>query len=248
MSVDRRETERDRAIGKTLQQISDAKVIAIVRARNFEVAKGRIKELVSLGCRAVEVTTDSERFESLLTYAVETVGSVCAVGVGTVTTPEHLDIAARCGAVFALSPINPSDWNFISRCHERGVLAVPAAFSPQEMYRAQREGARCVKLFPAQMWSPDKLKSLKGVGDFASMNIIPSGGITAKTVRDWIGAGAFAVGMGSNLVGKDVKTPMTEHSQVNKFRNAWENSGRSSAKEVFRLRRRERGGPQSSKL
>ena len=155
----------------------------------------------------------SANFEQLLTKLVERVGDRCCVGIGTTEYPEQLEVAARCGAVFALSPVRPT-WDFVRTCHSKGVLAVPAAFSPQEIYEAYERrtpashaddcgfsraqavvgmcsdgvgerrpppskggcsghvcdwrfcpryeaGARIIKVFPAQLWSPDLLKQVR---------------------------------------------------------------------------------------
>lgn len=63
---------------------------------------------------------------------------------------------ARLGVKFAISPINPT--NFVSTCHQHGVLAMPAAFTPNELWETHKQGARAVKLFPAQLWNPEALK------------------------------------------------------------------------------------------
>lgn len=43
-------------------------------------------------------------------------------------------------------------------CHSRGILAIPAAFTPNEIWILKQEGAKAVKLFPAQLWTPAALK------------------------------------------------------------------------------------------
>eukprot|EP00939_MAST-03C_sp_MAST-3C-sp1_P003863 g3863.t1 len=223
----------ERNIKETLVRIEKSKIVAILRAKNLKRALARGEELVHLGCGALEVTTDSVGFETLLKRLVERVGDRCAVGVGTVTTPEHLKIAKRCGATFALSPVNPREWGFIKQCHDMGILAVPAAFSPQEIHEAVVEGAKCVKVFPAQLWTPSKFKSLRGIGEFGEMCLIPSGGITPETAQDWISSGASAVGMGSNLVGKDVRTPPDDVAALRRHEQNWSSEGRARAKKVF---------------
>ncbi len=62
----------------------------------------------------------------------------------------------RLGARFALSPINPP--GMIAACLARGVVPVPAAYTPQELHNAYIAGAECVKLFPAQLWNPGTVR------------------------------------------------------------------------------------------
>ena len=221
------------SIEETVRRLSKAKVIAIVRAKNFDVAVRRGVELVNLGCKAIEVTTDSVRFPELLSELVRRVGDKCVVGVGTITTLEQLRVSRKHGAKFALSPVNPK-WNFVKQCHEMDIVAVPAAFSPQEIYDAFMQGARCIKVFPAQLWTPNKFKSLRGIGEFGIMNLIPSGGISPETAKNWLDAGAFAVGMGSNLVGKDVRVDPNDTETLHNSAIAWNREGRPRATKLFR--------------
>ena len=161
--------------------------------------------------QAVEITTDSVGFEDGLLKKVHAlIGDRCLIGVGTITTLKQLEIAAAEGAAFALSPVNPKfdgfeRRGFVHECHKRGIVAMPAAYTPQEIYEAQAQGARTIKLFPAQKWTPKQLKDLKAVGDFGKANICPSGGINHENAAEWLAAGAAAVGMGSCLAGRDIK-------------------------------------------
>jgi 2-dehydro-3-deoxyphosphogluconate aldolase / (4S)-4-hydroxy-2-oxoglutarate aldolase len=149
-------------------------VIGILRTNNRDVAFARGVELAKLGCKALEVTADSDDFPNLLRDLRAAVGDTCLVGAGTLMSAHDVEVAAAAGAQFAISPIHPDD-GFVSSCHAHGMLAVPAAFTPQEIYRAVSAGAKMVKLFPAQMWSPANLKALKQIGSFGDVDIMPSG-------------------------------------------------------------------------
>jgi hypothetical protein len=123
-----------------------------------------------------------------------------------------------------------------------GVLAVPGASSPQELFDAAAQGARVVKLFPAQMWKPSVLKAVLGVGSLSQLLILPSGGIDADNAACWLQAGAVAVGMGSCLVGPDTKLPppapggdddvMAQRRLA--AQEKWVNEGRQNAASLFK--------------
>ena len=115
-------------------------------------------------------------------------------------TVGHLSIAASLGASFALSPIDPT--GFVDECHRLGLLAVPSAFTSNEMWALHRRGVKLIKLFHAGLASPSILKSMLGVGPLGTLSIMPSGGVSPANAREWLDAGAAVVGMGSNLVGK----------------------------------------------
>lgn len=70
------------------------------------------------------------------------------------------------------------------------------------------------------------------VGGFGKLNIMPSGGITPENADSWFKNGAAAVGMGSKLVGKDVRTSKDDKSYEADAAE-WVNSGRKAAKELF---------------
>lgn len=68
-----------------------------------------------------------------------------------------------------------------------------------------RRGARLIKLFHAGLASPAILKAMLEVTPLGeNLNILPSGSVSPSNASEWLKAGAAVVGMGSNLVGKDV--------------------------------------------
>ncbi|CAE8708839.1 unnamed protein product [Polarella glacialis] len=219
-----------------LQRMDSAKVIAILRAKHEDLTVKRAVELADLGYRAIEVTADSVGFAEgrLLPAVVRAIGDRCLVGIGTVTTVEQLELAARGGAHFALSPVRPSvGWGsegFVWECHKRGVLAMPAAFTPQEIYECvEQHGAHTVKIFPAQLWSPSTLQDLRRIGDFGKYRLCPSGGIDCSTAEAWLKAGATAVGMGSCLVGKDVATSPSDAEALAAAEENWRSKAKPDA-------------------
>ena len=180
------------------KRLEEAKVIAILRAKDADAAIARVKELAQWGCRAMEVTVDSQDWQRILVELKDAIGSICMLGVGTVYRPETVEEASKLGAEFALSPINPT--LFTDACMRVGVVPVPAVTTPNEIDYAMQEGAQIVKLFPAQNWTPKALNDVKGIGNFKNVHIIPSGGITPENARSWLENGAFAVGLVSDYL------------------------------------------------
>ena len=78
-------------------------------------------------------------------------------------------------------------------------LAIPGALTPTELMTAQENGARLVKIFPCgSVGGPKYLRSLKG--PFPKAALIPTGGVNATNAADYIAAGAFALGVGADLI------------------------------------------------
>jgi 2-dehydro-3-deoxyphosphogluconate aldolase/(4S)-4-hydroxy-2-oxoglutarate aldolase len=86
----------------------------------------------------------------------------------------------------------------VDLAHDLGVLAVPGAATANELWNAHLSGAMLVKLYPAvTSWSPEMLAGLPD--PMRQVNTLPTGGITADDVEQWLDAGAFACGLGTSL-------------------------------------------------
>ncbi len=78
-------------------------------------------------------------------------------------------------------------------------LAIPGALTPTELMHAQDSGAKLVKIFPCgNVGGAKYLQSLRG--PFPNAALIPTGGVNASNAADYITAGAFALGVGGDLV------------------------------------------------
>lgn len=172
--------------------------VAILRGGTGEHVEDVIRVLVDSGIRAIELTTNTPRWQDGIAWAVDRYGTSAAIGVGTVLEPRQLDEAAALGATFAVSP--HTDPAVGERAHERGLGWYPGAATPTEIVTAWRHGARAVKVFPAaQLGGPAFLKQVLAPLDF--VDVIPTGGIGVDDAAEYLAAGAVAVGLGSPLVG-----------------------------------------------
>jgi Entner-Doudoroff aldolase len=110
---------------------------------------------------------------------------------------------ADAGATFVVSPNR--DAAVIQATKIRGMASFPGCLTPSEMVEALAAGADAVKLFPARMIEPATIADIRG--PFDDLRIIPTGGVDAARARQYIAAGAWAVGVGSTLVSSDVLRP-----------------------------------------
>lgn len=126
------------------------------------------------------------------------------LGAGTITTRERAAAFVDAGAEFLVSPVLAPD--VLAWGRERGVPFVPGAASPTEVWRSLEAGASVVKLFPAGPLGPAYLKSLLGP---LPCKVMVTGGVSAtpEAVRTWLGTGAVAVGLGSDLVPRGRLSP-----------------------------------------
>jgi 2-dehydro-3-deoxyphosphogluconate aldolase/(4S)-4-hydroxy-2-oxoglutarate aldolase len=125
------------------------------------------------------------------------------LGVGTVVDAGTASIYIQLGAKFIVSPLLNEDMARV--CMRRKVLWIPGCATASEIGRAEELGAEVVKLFPGPTVGGAKfLKAYLGPCPWSS--IMPSGGVspTLENLSEWFEAGAFCVGMGSQLISKEI--------------------------------------------
>jgi 2-dehydro-3-deoxyphosphogluconate aldolase/(4S)-4-hydroxy-2-oxoglutarate aldolase len=121
------------------------------------------------------------------------------------------------GAQFVVSPALKIPT--IEMCHRYGVAVLPGALTPTEIVTAWEAGADVVKIFPASALGGAKyLKSVKA--PLPQVEMIPTGGVSLATAAEFLEAGAFALGVGADLV--DLKaiakgTPETITESARKY-------------------------------
>ncbi len=101
------------------------------------------------------------------------------------------------GAQFIVSPA--LDISTIASCAASSVAVMPGALTPTEVVTAWRAGADVVKIFPCgSVGGASYIKALKA--PLPQIPLMPTGGVSIATAGDFIKAGAFALGVGSDLV------------------------------------------------
>ena len=171
-------------------------VIAILRGLTPEEAPAIGDALLDAGVRILEVPLNSPRpFESIAILA-RRCGADALVGAGTVMSAEDVARVSEAGGRLAISP--HLDVAVVAAAKAAGLVAIPGAFTPSEIFAALRAGADAVKLFPAELIGPEGLRALRAVVP-AGVALIPVGGVSAATMPEWRAAGASGFGVGSAL-------------------------------------------------
>lgn len=185
-----------------IQRIESGRVIAILRGDFGGCEEEIVAVLHEAGVTAVEVTLNSpDALASIKRLAVR-FGSCMAVGAGTAVRAEEVRRAADFGAQFIVSP--NCNAAVIGETKRLGLGSFPGCFTPAEIVTALDAGADAAKIFPAQSLGPGFIKAVRG--PLPKVRLIPTGGVTAEGTREYLAAGAWAVGVGSELLGRDLKT------------------------------------------
>lgn len=182
----------------TLQRIEAARIVAIMRGAFGAVDRLFASALIEAGVTALEVTLDSPDAFMRIGRLAREVGDSLAIGAGTVRTPDEVARAADVGASFVLSPHR--DIAVITAARKQGLVTIPGCFTPSEIVEALDAGAQAVKLFPAAVLTPAFLHAVGA--PLGTIRVVPTGGITLQAIGGWCDAGAWAFGIGSELIGR----------------------------------------------
>lgn len=174
-----------------------ARLIVVLRGERAEQYDPVLEALAGAGIRSVELTLSTPGTLDVLPTLRERFGDRVDIGVGTVTDPEDLRVAAERGAHFIVTPITRAD--LLEAARVAGIPLVPGGLTPSELHAGWAAGAAAVKVFPASVVGPGYLKDLRG--PFPDLRVIPSGGVDLDAAAAWLQAGAEAVSVGGPLVG-----------------------------------------------
>jgi 2-dehydro-3-deoxyphosphogluconate aldolase / (4S)-4-hydroxy-2-oxoglutarate aldolase len=180
-----------------LQRIHEIGLIPVLRARSATEALQLADAIAAGGVSVLEVTMTVPGAVDVIRQIVEHSGDRILVGAGTVMDPETAQACMLAGARFIVSP--SLNLKTIEICRLRGIAVFPGALTPTEVVTAWDAGADAVKVFPCSAVGGAKyLKALKA--PLPQIELIPTGGVSLATAAEFLAAGAFALGVGGDLV------------------------------------------------
>lgn len=194
---------------KLLEHIRQAGVVAVLRGNSPEEAIRYADKAVEGGIRIIELTMT-------VPYALEAITALAKkyhaadgpgpdgvlIGAGTALDAETARAAILAGARFVVSP--SLNREAVQLCNRYRVPIMPGCMTIREITEALELGVDVVKLFPGNQYSPSTISAIRG--PLPQANIMPTGGVNLGNLKDWIRAGAFAVGIGSDLTREAQKT------------------------------------------
>ncbi len=165
----------------------------------------KVFELVyESGFRVIEFTHRAERSYQVFCGVLERYKPAdFVVGVGSIVDEPTAGMYISSGADFIVGPTLSE--GVMKLCNRRNILYIPGCGSLNEMQLAYELGAIVVKIFPAgSVGGKGFIKAIKAPCKW--IEPIPTGGVepTEGDLKEWKEAGAFAVGMGSKLISKDL--------------------------------------------
>ena len=166
----------------TLEKLSQFGIVPVVVLDDAKDAAPLAKALCDGGLACAEVTfRTAAAEESIRIMATEYPEMV--VGAGTVLTTEQVDRAVAAGASVIVSP--GFDPEIVDYCISKDIPVMPGIVTPSELAQAVKRGLTRVKFFPAT--AAGGIKMIKAMcAAYTNVRIMPTGGINAKNISEYL--------------------------------------------------------------
>lgn len=188
-----------------ISQITQQKMLPLYFNKDKEVSIDVLKALYAAGIKAVEYTNRGAEavanFKEMRKVVNDSMPGML-LGIGTVKTVADAELFINAGADFIISPVvYPPVAKVVQ---DAGMLWIPGCLTPTEIFTAEMNGAKMVKIFPGSVVGPSYISAIKEL--FPNIMFMPTGGVdtTEKNIKEWFDNGVVAVGMGSKLITKAV--------------------------------------------
>ena len=185
-----------------LDRIATARIVPVAVVDGADEGARLADALVAGGLPVAEITLRMPHALDAIRAAVDAQPDVL-VGAGTVVTPAQVDQAVEAGATFLVSPGTHEP--VVARAQELGVPILPGVATASDVMRAVNLGLDVVKLFPASVvGGPGAIKALSA--PFPGLRFMPTGGVNAATLHDYLDLPAVIAAGGSWMVERPLVT------------------------------------------
>ncbi|HTV08772.1 MAG TPA: bifunctional 4-hydroxy-2-oxoglutarate aldolase/2-dehydro-3-deoxy-phosphogluconate aldolase [Candidatus Aquilonibacter sp.] len=182
-------------------------LVPVLRAESEKQALGIASAIADGGVTVLEITMTVPGAIRVMARLTKERPDIL-IGAGTVLDAETARMCMLEGAQFVVSPA--LNLKTIEMCHRYSIPVLPGALTPTEVVTAWQAGADVIKVFPASALGGAKyLKSLKA--PLPQVEMIPTGGVSLATAKEFLEAGSFALGVGADLV--DTKAMAERHPE-----------------------------------
>ena len=178
-----------------IDALAAARIVPVVVIDNPDHALPLGKALLDGGLDVIEVTYRTAGAQAALT-ALKALPELI-VGAGTVVRPDQVDSAMAAGAQFLVSP--GLSVEVVQRAQAAGIPILPGIATPSDIMTALSLGLSVVKFFPAAtLGGPSAIKAFSA--PFPGLRFVPTGGISAASVSDYLAIPAVLAAGGSWMV------------------------------------------------
>lgn len=189
---------------QVINSILDEKLIVIVRGVPSDKLLPLAEAMYNGGVRLIEVTysadgkVSDEDTANNIKMLVDNFKGKMFIGAGTVLTEKQVELTARAGGSFIISPdTNPE---VIKRTVDLGLVSIPGSLTPSEAQLAHRSGADFVKLFPITNMGVDYVKAVRA--PLSHIKFLAVGGVDCNNMPEYLKIGICGFGIGSSITDK----------------------------------------------
>ncbi|MGU8378662.1 bifunctional 4-hydroxy-2-oxoglutarate aldolase/2-dehydro-3-deoxy-phosphogluconate aldolase [Clostridium perfringens] len=177
-----------------LDELKASGVVAVVRGKSHEEARGYMEACLKGGIKSLELTyTIPNVCELIKEYSSH---AEALIGVGSVLNGKMASNAIEAGAKYVVSPGYSEEVNKV--CKEMNVLYLPGCMTVSEIMKAMDAGNKMIKLFPGDVFGAKYVKAIKA--PIPNVEIMPTGGVSVDNIEEWFANGVSCVGVGSSLI------------------------------------------------
>ena len=186
-----------------LSRLANAGVVPVVVLDEAKDAIPTANAMLAGGIDVMEITFRTAAAPDCIKAVAESCPDML-VGAGTVLNLEQCKLAVQMGAKFIVSP--GFDANVVGWCIENNIAVTPGCVTPTEITAAVNMGLKVVKFFPANVYGG--LNAMKNLSaPFVGVKFMPTGGVNAENIKEYISAPFIHAVGGSWVCPKDaIKT------------------------------------------
>ena len=182
-----------------LSRLANSVVVPVVVLDKVEDAIPTAKAMAAGGVDTMEITFRTACAPEAIKAVAENCPEVL-VGAGTIINLEQCKLAVEMGAKFIVSPGYSEE--VVSWCVENGIPVAPGCVTPTEIMAALKHGLKMVKFFPANVYGG--LNAMKNLSaPFVGLKFLPTGGVNAGNIKEYIDAPFIHAVGGSWVCPKD---------------------------------------------
>lgn len=171
-------------------QVAAYGVVPVIAMDSVDAAIPLADALIAGGLPVAEITFRTAAAADVIRKLAEERPALL-VGAGTVLTEDNVRAAKDCGARFAVAPgLNPTT---VAKARDVGLPFVPGVATPSDIEQGLALGCQLLKFFPAgNLGGPAMLKSLSGPYAHTGVRFVPTGGVNAANLADYLGLSVVA--------------------------------------------------------
>lgn len=186
-------------------RIEETPIVPLFFNADLTVAQQVLKACYDGGIRVFEFTNRGAEAPAIFAKLIDYCEKECpdlVLGIGTIYDAKQANEFIAMGADFMLQPFTTPEVGEV--CAKHDIPWMPGTMTLTEIRNAEILGAKYVKIFPGNVVGPGFVKAIKG--PMPKTKIMVTGGVepNKESLSSWCGAGAAAVGMGSQLFPADL--------------------------------------------